>query len=254
MKVRKKNPAFSIIVPVLNEEDGIESFLHDLKDISAGESVEFIVVDADPAGSTVNKIHSGDAMKLLSPRGRGIQMNRGADAAKGNVLLFLHADTFLPQNALVHIKKTLSNDTCVGGAFDLGIDSHRILLRLTAWCASLKHRMTRVPYGDQAIFIRSDFFRDIGGYCEVPLFEDVELMRRIKKLKKKITIIRHRTRTSPRKWEKEGALYTILHNWTLQALYLLGASPEFLVKYYYGKNSYEERADTFSEVSGTQKG
>jgi rSAM/selenodomain-associated transferase 2 len=168
-----------------------------------------------------------------------MQMNRGADVAKGNVLLFLHADTFLPQNAFGYIKNALMDDAYVGGAFDLGIDSGRILLRLTAWCASLKHRMTRVPYGDQAIFIRSEFFRTIGGYHEVPLFEDVELMKRIKKLKKKINIIRYRTRTSPRKWEKEGALYTILRNWTLQVLYLLGASPEFLVKYYYGKKSYE---------------
>jgi len=239
MTVEKKKPAFSIIVPVLNEEDGIESFLQHLKDISAGESVEFIIVDADPVGSTINKIRSGETMKLLSPRGRGIQMNRGADVAKGNVMLFLHADTFLPENALVHIKNALTDDTCVGGAFDLGIDSDRILLRLTAWCASLKHRMTKVPYGDQAIFIRSDFFHDIGGYRDVPLFEDVELMKRIKKLKKKITIIQYRTRTSPRKWEKEGAFYTILRNWGIQVLYLLGASPEFLVKYYYGKKSYE---------------
>ena len=239
MTVRKKKTAFSIIVPVLNEKEGIQSFLQHLKDILAGEPVELIMVDADPAGSTINKIRSDEATKLLSPRGRGMQMNRGADAAKGNVLLFLHADTFLPQNALGHIKNALMDDTYVGGAFDLGIDSGRILLRLTAWCASLKHRMTRIPYGDQAIFMRSDFFHDIGGYREVPLFEDVELMRRIKKLKKKITIIRYRTRTSPRKWEKEGALYTILHNWTLQTLYLLGASPEFLVKYYYGRKSYE---------------
>jgi rSAM/selenodomain-associated transferase 2 len=239
MTVEKKKPAFSIIVPVLNEEDGIELFLQHLKGISAGESVEFIVVDADPAGSTINKIRSGEVVKLLSPGGRGIQMNRGADVAKGNILLFLHADTFLPENALVHIKNALTDDTCVGGAFDLGIDSDRILLRLTAWCASLKHRMTRVPYGDQAIFIRSDFFHDIGGYRKDPLFEDVELMKRIKKLKKKITIIRYRTITSPRKWEKEGVLYTILRNWALQALYLLGTSPERLVKYYYGEKSDE---------------
>jgi rSAM/selenodomain-associated transferase 2 len=235
MTVRKKNPAFSIIVPVLNEKDGIQSFLRHVKDISADESVELIVVDADPAGSTINKIRSGEATKLLSPRGRGMQMNRGADAAKGNILLFLHADTFLPENALGHIKNALMDDTCVGGAFDLGIDSDRVLLRLTAWCASLKHRMTRVPYGDQAIFIRPDFFRAIGGYREIPLFEDVELMKRIKKLKKKITIIRYRTKTSPRTWEKEGVLYTILRNWTVQTLYLLGISPGFLVKYYYGE-------------------
>ena len=239
MTVENKKPVFSIIVPVLNEEDGIQSLLQHLQDIAAGESVELIVVDADPVGSTINKIRSGEVVKLLSPRGRGMQMNRGADVAKGNVLLFLHADTFLPENALAYIKNALTDDTCVGGAFDLGIDSERALLRLTAWCASLKHRMTRVPYGDQAIFIRSDFFHDISGYREVPLFEDVELMTRIKKLKKKITIIRHRTITSPRKWEKEGVLYTILRNWALQALYLLGTSPERLVKYYYGEKSDE---------------
>lgn len=233
MDSEKKKPDFSIIVPVMNEQDGIQTFLRHLQDVSAGESVEFIVVDADPAGSTINGIRSGDVVKLLSPGGRGAQMNRGAEVAGGNVLLFLHADTFLPRNALAHIKIALTNDACVGGAFDLGIDSDRVLLRMTAWCASLKHRMTRVPYGDQAIFIRSDFFRDVGGYRAVPLFEDVELMRRIRRLKKRITIIRQRTRTSPRKWEKEGALYTILRNWTLQILYLLGASPHFLVRYYY---------------------
>ncbi|MFA5021434.1 MAG: TIGR04283 family arsenosugar biosynthesis glycosyltransferase [Patescibacteria group bacterium] len=233
MASEKKKPEFSIIVPVKNEQDGIQTFLRHLKDISSGEAVEFIVVDADPAGGTINEIRSSDVVKLLSPGGRGAQMNRGAQAAGGNILLFLHADTFLPRNALVHIKNALTDDAYVGGAFDLGIDSDHFLLTLTAWCASLKHRMTRVPYGDQAIFIRSDFFRDVGGYREVPFFEDVELMRRIRRLKKRITIIRHRTRTSPRKWEKEGALYTILRNWTLEILYLLGASPEFLVKYYY---------------------
>ena len=239
MTVENKKPVFSIIVPVLNEEDGIQSLLQHLQDIAAGESVELIVVDADPVGSTINKIRSGEVVKLLSPRGRGMQMNQGADVAKGNVLLFLHADTFLPENALAYIKNALTDDTCVGGAFDLGIDSERALLRLTAWCASLKHRMTRVPYGDQAIFIRSDFFHDISGYREVPLFEDVELMTRIKKLKKKITIIRHRTRTSPRKWEEGGVLFTILRNWALQTLYLLGTSPKRLVKYYYGEKSDE---------------
>ena len=123
MTVRKKKPAFSIIVPVLNEEDGIQSLVQHLKDISAGESVEIIVVDADPDGSTINKIRSGEAVKLLSPRGRGIQMNRGADAARGNVLLFLHADTFLPQNALGHIKKgySLSMGLYSTGSFVLQI-------------------------------------------------------------------------------------------------------------------------------------
>jgi len=163
-------------------------------------------------------------------------MNRGAEAAKGDILLFLHADTFLPEHAFRLIGEALGGPRFVGGAFDLGIDSPRLLLRLTARCASLKHRLTRVPYGDQGIFLRAGYFRETGGYREIPLFEDVELMRRTRKAGKKIIILPARTRTSPRKWEKDGAVFTILRNWTLQALYLLGVRAESLVKHYYGND------------------
>ena len=164
-------------------------------------------------------------------------MNAGAASAQGDILLFLHADTVLPENAFGLIRETLQDEHCCGGAFDLRIDSPRFLLRLTGLCASLKHRITRVPYGDQAIFIRADFFRKIGGYTEIPLFEDVDLMRKIKKIGGKITIIGSYTRTSPRKWEKDGILFTIFRNWILQVFYLAGVSPERLATAYYGKKT-----------------
>lgn len=234
MKFNDNMTKISVIVPVLHEEDGINALLRHVRDIAADEPIEIILIDGDPDGRTIKKIRSRDALTLRSPKGRGTQMNVGAASAQGNILLFLHADTILPENAFGLIREAIEDERYCGGAFDLGIESTRFLLRLTALCASLKHRITRVPYGDQAIFIRTDFFREIGGYSEIPLFEDVELMRRIKKLKKKIIILRSYTKTSPRKWEKDGILYKILRNWTLQTLYLMGASPKFLVKHYYG--------------------
>ncbi len=228
----------SVIVPVLNEGERIGELLRHLRERAGSLLVEIIVADGDPDGSTLKEIRDEDVISLRSPRGRGAQMNRGAERATGSILLFLHADTLLPENAFREICDALDDTRFVGGAFDLGIDSERFLIRLTARCASLKHRLTRVPYGDQAIFIRADFFHEIGGYREIPLFEDVELMRRVKKLGKTIIILDRRTITSPRKWEKDGVFYTIFHNWTLQALHLMGASPEFLSKHYYGdKNS-----------------
>lgn len=233
MKSDNHADKISVIVPVLYEEDRINEFLSHIKKIAADEQAEIILIDGDVHGSTIRKILPKDARTLRSPSGRGTQMNVGAAAAQGDILLFLHADTFLPENAFELIRETLKDEECCGGAFDLGIDSSHFLLRLAALSASLKHRITRVPYGDQAIFIRADFFRKIDGYSEIPLFEDVELMRRIKKLGKKITIIGSCTKTSPRKWEKDGIIFTFFRNWILQILYLMGVSPEYLETIYY---------------------
>jgi len=230
-----KPAVISIIVPVLNEGERIGELLRHVRERAGRLPVEIIVADGDPDGSTLKEIRDINVISLRSPRGRGAQMNRGAERATGSILLFLHADTLLPGNAFNEIMDALDDARFVGGAFDLGIDSGRFLMRLIARCASLKHRLTRVPYGDQAIFIRADFFRTIGGYREMPLFEDVELMRRIKKLGKKIIILGRRTITSPRKWERDGALYTIFRNWSLQALHLMGASPGFLARHYDGR-------------------
>ena len=145
-------------------------------------------------------------------------------------------DTELPQNALERIIAVMKNARSVGGAFDLGIKSDRVALKLIASVASLRSRITRLPYGDQAIFVRRDYFQKVGGYNNIPLMEDVELMRRIKKRGGKINIIPDRVLSSPRRWEQEGMVYCTVRNWVLITLYYLGISPQRLARYYrFGK-------------------
>ena len=160
-------------------------------------------------------------------------MNAGAATAHGEILIFLHADTKLPDNALGKISRVLQDERYVGGAFDLGIDSRRLFLKYISARASLRSRLNRIPYGDQAIFIRKDYFDQIGRFKDIPLMEDVDLMRRIKKDKKKIYILSDKVMTSARRWERDGALYTTLRNQILIALFYLGVSPYRLAKYYW---------------------
>lgn len=223
----------SVIIPVLNEAERISEMLHSLRFSGGNVPREIIVVDADPAGNTIAGISDPRVIKLTAPKGRASQMNAGAARASGDILLFLHADTLLPKNALSKIAAALVDGRYVGGAFDLGLSNPRWIFRLTGWCASLKHRLTRVPYGDQAIFIRRNYFESLGGYPAIPVMEDVELMKRVKRQGGRIMILPEAVVTSSRKWEKDGVVYTILRNWVLQALYLFGVPAERLVKYYY---------------------
>jgi hypothetical protein len=119
-----------------------------------------------------------------------------------------------------------------GGAFNLGISSGKWIYRVIAGAASLRSRLTRIPYGDQAIFIRRDEFRNLGGYPVIPIMEDVALMRQIKNRGGKITIIPHPVETSPRRWQREGVVCGTLRNWLLLLAYFLGRSPEKLARYY----------------------
>ncbi len=223
----------SVVIPVLNEGDQIGEILSALERAAAGATYEVIVVDGDPAGSTIRQIADSGIIAITSGPGRARQMNAGAARASGEILLFLHADTHLPEKAFARITGALAGSRFIGGAFDLGIQNGRRIFQLIGRCASLKHRLTRVPYGDQAIFVRRQYFQEIGGYPEIPLMEDIELMKRIKRKGWPIIILPDAVKTSSRKWEKDGVAYTIFRNWTLQTLYLLGIPAEKLVKYYY---------------------
>ena len=223
----------SVVIPVLHEGGRISQMLESLKVAATDTPYEVIIADGDPSGSTIRQIADQGVMTLIAPRGRAFQMNAGAALARGDILLFLHADTLLPHNAFAHIVSALSDDRFMGGAFDLGIQNRRWIFRIIGFAASRKHRLTRVPYGDQAIFMRRSFFEAMGGYPEIPLMEDVELMKRVKRRKGRIIILPEVVSTSSRKWEKDGVTYTILRNWMLQTLYLFGVPAERLVKYYY---------------------
>ncbi len=159
-------------------------------------------------------------------------MNCGAAKSSGDILIFLHADTCLPGNALKKIATLMEDKIIIGGAFDLGIDSERFAFRVIEKMACWRSRLTRIPYGDQAIFIRRDYFQSLGGFKDIPIMEDVELMRKIKHRRGKINILKDKVKTSPRRWETEGVVFCTLRNWFLITLYLLGAKPETLAKFY----------------------
>jgi rSAM/selenodomain-associated transferase 2 len=242
-------PALSIIIPVLSEAECIGETIRHLRGLHAGGTVEIIVVDGDPRGITIDAAKAEGVRTAIAARGRARQMNHGAALATGDILLFLHADTLLPSNAFALIRSIMNDERCVGGAFDLGFNTKRTLYRITESYVFLRTRLTRVPFGDQAIFIRRTYFENIGGYRDIPIMEDMELMKRIRKRADTIRIIPAKVRTSVRRYEQEGVLSCTLRNWMLQISYALGASPEQLVKWYkplrgrsriHVKNGYED--------------
>ena len=223
---------FSIIVPVFHEGERINDLIEYVNRLDSAESAEIIIVDGSQKKDTLAAIRSNSVIKISSEQGRAKQMNAGASIARGEVLIFLHADTELPIHALTKIGFFIEQTDYVGGAFNLGIKSDRLIFKVIGALSSLRSRLNRIPFGDQAIFIRKEYFNKIGGYKEIPLMEDVELMERIRKSGDRIRIFYDRVMTSPRRWENEGLIYCILRNWTLQILYFLGVSPYRLVKYY----------------------
>lgn len=223
---------FSIILPVLNEADLINPMMDHLESLDGSENCEFIVVDGSADGGTIKTITRQGVQCAKSPRGRARQMNAGAAMATGEILIFLHADTRLPRRAFELINEVMTRQTRIGGAFDIRIDTKRPVLKIIARIASLRSRLTRIPYGDQAIFIRRDYFRQMGGYPGITLMEDVALMRGIKRAGGRIGFIPEPVITSARRWEQEGILYTTLRNWLLLSAYTLGVDPDKLAKYY----------------------
>jgi rSAM/selenodomain-associated transferase 2 len=222
----------SIIVPVFHEEENIRDLIERLNRLDIDKKSEVIVVDGAPEKDTLGAIDGNHVMKISCERGRAKQMNAGASAARGKVLIFLHADTELPVQALAKIHALMERSGYVGGAFDLGIKSNKFIFRVIEKLASWRSRLNRIPFGDQAIFVRREYFNKIGGYKEIPVMEDAELMRRIKKSGDPIWIFPERVMTSPRRWEKEGVVYCTLRNWMLQVLYFLGVSPHKLAAFY----------------------
>jgi rSAM/selenodomain-associated transferase 2 len=226
------NLQISIIIPVFNEFSIINKTIEHLNHLCNLHSIEIIVVDGHKFQTTIKVIKDKDIKKIRSPRGRGIQMNSGAKVASGEILLFLHADTYLTDNAPELIIKTIQDQNAVAGAFDLGIRSHKEVFRLIEKMVHIRSRLIQLPYGDQGIFIRRKFFENLGGYNNMPLMEDVDLMRRIKKAGGKIVIVKQKVLTSPRRWEKEGVILCTLRNWTLILLFFLGIPAEKLSKFY----------------------
>jgi rSAM/selenodomain-associated transferase 2 len=225
-------PEFSIVVPVLYEQDTVAGLLEQLRGIDGDDSCEVIVVDGDPEGGTIRQIDDERVVTMTSLPWRSRQMNAGAAAARGDVLIFLHADTLLPRNALSGIDRALQDDRYAGGAFRLKFASNRTIYRLMSGFVTVRSRWNRLPYGDQSIFVRREIFERIGGYREIPIMEDVEFVRRIRRTGGRLKILDSHVRTSCRRMEAEGIAKRVLQNWMITVLYNLGVAPEKLVKFY----------------------
>jgi rSAM/selenodomain-associated transferase 2 len=232
----------SIIIPALNEAQNLARVLPELTAREAG--AEVIVVDGgsdDDSAQLVARVP--DVRWTTAPRGRARQMNAGALVARGDVLLFLHADTSLPAGAGAAILAALADPDVVGGRFDVRLDSRRHLLALVAWMMNCRSRLTGISTGDQAIFVRRAAFDALGGYADIPLMEDVELTRRLKR-RGHLAALRLRVSTSARKWEREGVVRTIALMWALRLAYTLGVSPVRLHRWYYGRPASEGERST----------
>jgi len=159
-------------------------------------------------------------------------MHLGAENAAGKVLLFLHADTHLPIHAGTEILEALNRDQIVGGAFRLSFSTTHPWLRLIATCTNIRARITRIPYGDQAIFIRREIYRNLGGFLNLPIMEDVEFMTRVRRAKYRTVLLSGKVLTSARRWERDGYLVRTLKNRLIITLYHLGISPNVLARFY----------------------
>ena len=158
-------------------------------------------------------------------------MNYGAGCATGDVLLFLHADTKLPDSAFQDIAAALSEARCLGGRFDVELEGSHWMLKIIGGLINYRSRATKVGTGDQAIFVRREVFMRLGGYPDIPLMEDIALCRLLKRLGR-IACLRSRVVTSARRWERDGVWRTIFRMWTLKFLYLTGVSPARLKQFY----------------------
>jgi rSAM/selenodomain-associated transferase 2 len=223
---------FSIIIPVLHESEIIHTLLDSLDQLETNDPFEIIVVDGSPTQDTLEVINDKNVMKYASPQGRGRQMNEGAAHATGDVLVFLHADTILPPHALSFIQTALENERYAGGAFSYQFQLKTPVFRMIAACGTLRSQITQAPYGDQVIFLRKTYFDALGGYKDIPLMEDVELMRRIKKKKDQIIILPNHIITSTRRWDEEGLFYASLRDIISIFLYWCGMPAEKLAKFY----------------------
>lgn len=220
----------SIIVPVLNEAEAIAGHLQALAPLR-GRGAEVIVVDGGSSDDTAVLARAGADRVLTAARSRASQMNAGAEAAAGDVLLFLHADTRLPPQADDLIHDALAAGGRVWGRFDVRIEGEGRLLGTVAALMNRRSRLTGIATGDQAIFATRAAFAAAGGYPDIPLMEDVVLSRRLKRLSRPACLTAQVT-TSGRRWERHGVIRTILTMWRLRLAFYLGADPRALAVAY----------------------
>ena len=224
------SPALSIVMPVLDEGERIGAAIDALAPLVA-RGAELIVVDGGSRDGTADHARASGAVVLEAPRSRAAQMNAGATSARGGSLLFLHADTRLPDGADGLIAQALR--THAWGRFDVRIDGRHPMLRMVAAMMNLRSRLTGIATGDQAMFVTRAAFEQAGRFPQQPLMEDIELSARLRRVGRPACLAARAT-TSGRRWERDGAWRTILLMWRLRFAYWRGAPPAELHRRYYG--------------------
>lgn len=223
--------SWSVVMPVLNEAAGLPGVLARLQPLRE-LGVQIIVADGGSTDASVQLATQAGATVVHAPRGRARQMNAGAQAASGQHLLFLHADTMLPDDALPAMSAVLADPTAVAwGRFDVRIDGRHPMLRVIALFMNWRSRLTGIATGDQAMFMTRAAFDAAGGFPDQPLMEDIELSTRLKRLCRPACLAL-KVRTSGRRWEQRGVWRTLRLMWTLRWLYWRGADPTRLAEMY----------------------
>jgi rSAM/selenodomain-associated transferase 2/rSAM/selenodomain-associated transferase 1 len=227
----------SIIIPAINEADHIANTI---ESIGPGDKKEVIVVDGGSNDNTVGIAKSLGAKVITGTPPRARQMNQGADQATGDVLVFLHADTRLPEKFEDVVFNSFKQPKMVAGAFELRMDSPMPGLRIIERLANWRSRYLKMPYGDQSIFLSTKLFHDLGGFPDIPIMEDFELIRRLRK-QGNIVTLPVPVFTSPRRWQNFGILKTTLINQLVIAAYVMGIAPEVIARWYDRSKGISER-------------
>ena len=228
----------SVIIPTLNEE---RTIMATLAHTAALGFDELIVVDGGSLDQTPVLVESyrrrtqspaqSPVRLVTAPCGRARQMNEGAKTSRGEILLFLHADTQLPDDAKTMIDTTLADQRMVGGRFDVRFDRPSMWGTIISRMMNWRSRLTGIATGDQVLFVRRPIFEQMGGFADMPLMEDIEFSRRLKR-KGATAALTATVTTSFRRWEQHGPLRAILLMWTIRFLYWVGISPSHLVEWY----------------------
>jgi rSAM/selenodomain-associated transferase 2 len=223
-------PTLTIVVPCLNEAAGIAGALARLAPLRA-RGAEVIVVDGGSDDDSAERAAPFADRVIGAPRGRATQMNAGALAARGDILLFLHADSLLPPGADRLVRDGLAASGRQWGRFDVELDGAHALLKLIAAMINLRSRLTGIATGDQGLFMLRALYLAVDGFPRIPLMEDIAMSRRLKRRGAPLCL-RARIITSARRWEKHGVLRTVMFMWRLRLAYFFGADPARLALRY----------------------
>ena len=230
--------SLSIVIPTLNEAANIGACLKALSPLRQ-QGTEIIIADGGSTDATVAQAEAGADKVVISKAGRARQMNAGAREARGAWLLFLHADTRLPEN-MPDVMTAWAFSHSDWGFFFVRLDSPRWAFRIVEQMMNWRSYYSRIATGDQCLFMKRELFESLGGYADIALMEDIELSKRLKRTGRPIVALAKAT-TSARKWEQEGVMKTIALMWCLRLGYFFGADPNRLASRYYRTGSSAKR-------------